>query len=46
MFTVEEYNGDVVCKTIEHSTDVFHEALKDGEKYYHVRNAVGTVSKE
>lgn len=41
MFTIEEYNKDVKCKTIEHSENVFHEALEYGEKYYHVHNVAG-----
>lgn len=41
MFSVEEYNKEVACKTLEHSAKVFHEALADGERYYHVHNANG-----
>lgn len=41
MFVVENYNQDVQCKTLTHSADVFHEALKDGDRYYHVQNPNG-----
>lgn len=37
MFSVEEYNNEVEAKVLRHSASVFHEALADGEKYYHVQ---------
>ncbi len=37
MFSIEEYNNEVVAKVLEHSINVFHEALSDGDKYYHVK---------
>lgn len=36
MFSIEEYNGQIEAKQLNHSPNVFHEALKDGGKYYHV----------
>ena len=41
MFIIENYNENIECKTLSHSPNVFHEALKDGEKYYHVKNDNG-----
>ena len=41
MFVVEDFNKDIECKTLKHSFSVFHEALKDGDKYYHVSNQNG-----
>lgn len=41
MFVVEDFNKDIECKTLKHSFNVFHEALKDGDKYYHVSNQNG-----
>lgn len=41
MFSIEEVNNEVKCKTLEHSANIFHEALSDGERYYHVHNPAG-----
>ena len=41
MFVVESYNKDTQRKTLTHSANVFHEALKDGDRYYHVHNPNG-----
>lgn len=36
MFVIEEYKKEIECKTLKHSINVFHEALNDGGRYYHV----------
>ena len=36
MFIVEEYNSSIEAKVLRHSANVFHEALGDGDRYYHV----------
>ena len=36
MFSIEEYNSSVDAKVLRHSANVFHEALEDGDRYYHV----------
>ena len=41
MFTVEEFNKDIQAKTLEHCHNIFHTALADGERYYHVHNDKG-----
>ncbi len=41
MFVVEEYNSSIEAKTLEHCSNIFLEALKDGERYYHVHNVKG-----
>lgn len=41
MFSVEDYNESITAKTLQHSANVFHEALADGERYYHVKNDKG-----
>ena len=36
MFEILEANSDIQCSTLQHSVNVFHEALKKGGEYYHV----------
>lgn len=38
MFSIEVYDKAITAKTLEHSTNIFHEALADGEHYYHVHH--------
>lgn len=41
MFVIENFNKNIECKTLKHSINIFHEALKDGDKYYHVSSPDG-----
>ena len=41
MFIVENYNRDIKCKTLIHSNNIFHDALNNKDKYYHVKNTLG-----
>ena len=36
MFDIVEYNEQVEAKELKHSTNVFHEAILDGDRYYHI----------
>ena len=41
MFTIEKYNNEKPGKIPEHNENIFHEALTDGDCYYHVHNGNG-----
>lgn len=41
MFSIIELDKKRECRTLEHSKNIFHEALEIGEKYYHVHNPLG-----
>ena len=41
MFTIIDYDKEREAKTLEHSSQIFHQALADGDSYYHVYHDSG-----
>ena len=41
MFELREYDGNAGCKELDLDEDIFHHALEDGDKRYHVKNPKG-----
>lgn len=41
MFVLDNYQEGLVCKALSITDDMFHRALQDGEKRYHVHNPNG-----
>lgn len=41
MFLINEYDSSKDCKTLDHSEQVFHDAMDLGDGYFHVKNPAG-----
>ena len=41
MFILDDYQSDIECKELSISNEMFHLALQDGEKRYHVKGQKG-----
>lgn len=41
MFILDDYQSDIECKELSISNEMFHLALQDGEKRYHVKSPKG-----